>query len=75
MTVTVYLGEKERELSVEVNAIYDKGDWYNPPSCEFEVGTIYDQDGIDVTELVERYENIYKVDFNELAIDEYKNEY
>jgi hypothetical protein len=74
--VTVYLGEKERAFTTNVRCEYDKGDYYQPSSVEFYVeGDIYDEENGVVTDLIERYESIYKVDFNALAIEEFRNEY
>tara|TARA_Y100001938_G_scaffold143057_1_gene215242 strand:- start:3076 stop:3321 length:246 start_codon:yes stop_codon:yes gene_type:complete len=73
--VSVYLGEtSEREFKVNVTCDYCSGDYFTPPSTEFYVDSdVYDdKDGV-VNELIERYESMFNVDFNNLAIEEFKN--
>ena len=73
--VSVLLGEtSERQFKVNVTCEYDGGDYYNPPTSEFYIdGDIYDDlDGV-VNDLIERYESIFKVDFEQMAIDEFKS--
>ncbi len=72
--VTVYLGEKEREFTVEVEAWYDGGDYYTPPDSGMEiVSDVYDENNNNANELVERYERMFKVDFETLAFDSFES--
>ena len=73
--VTVLLGEtSEREFKVNVTCDYCHGDYFTPPDTEFNVDSeIYDEEDVVVTDLIDRYESIFKVDFNYLAIEEFKN--
>ena len=76
--VTVYLGEKrERSFDVTVVCTYSSGDYWTPDEVDYEVASeVWDNDNCtDATELIKRYENIYKVDFKKLAIQEFINEY
>ena len=75
--VTVYLGENDRSFDVSVTCTYCKGDYWTPEDLDFELDAeVWDNDNMcDATLLIERYENINKVDFNKLAIEEFKNEY
>jgi len=72
--VTVLLGEtSEREFTVNVTCDYDNGDYYNPASAEFSIDSDIEEDGLQCNELIERYESIFKVDFMDLAIQEFKD--
>lgn len=76
--VTIILGEKgDRTFAVEVTAYYDKGDYYQPSSVDYEVtGEFYDVENECICDdLVYRYENINKVNIEELAIEEFINQY
>ncbi len=76
--ITVYLGEaQERAFEVEVTKAVFRGDWYTPTDIEYIVSTeVYDSEtGEDCSELIERWERLYKEDFNELAIEEYQNQF
>jgi len=73
--VTVILGEtSEREFKVNVTCDYCAGDYFTPPDTEYYIDSdIYDKEDLCVTDLIDRYERIFKVDFNYLAIEEFKN--
>ena len=72
--VKVLLGEtSEREFTVNVTCDYDSGDYDNEASAEFFLASDIEEDGVECNELIERYENIFKVDFIDLAIEEFKN--
>ena len=74
--VTVLLGEtSERTFTVKVTCEYDKGDYYNPPTADFYLDGDIEEDGCECNDLIERYESIFKVDFERLAIEEFKNLY
>lgn len=76
--VTVVLGEnQERSFDVTVFATYTSGDYWQPDEVDYEVAPeVWDNDNCtDATELIKRYENICKVDFEQLAIQEFINEY
>lgn len=76
--VTVYLGEtSERAFTVEVVKRVFKGDYYTPSDIEYEVSQeVYDAEtGEDCSKLIERWENLYKEDFNSLAIEEFISNY
>jgi len=74
--VSVLLGEtSERTFTVKVKCDYDKGDYYNPPSAEYYLEGDVEEDGCECNELIERYESIFKVDFEALAIEEFKDLY
>jgi len=74
--VTVLLGEtSERQFTVNVTCDYDNGDRNNPPSAEFSIDSDIEEDGVECNELIERYESIFKVDFMDLAIEEFKDLY
>lgn len=76
--VTVVLGaNQERSFDVTVFATYRSGDYWSPDEVDYEVSSdVWDNDNCtDATELIKRYENIYKVDFEQLAIEEFRNEY
>ena len=74
--VTVLLGEtSEREFTVNVTCDYDDGDRDNPASAEFSIDSDIEEDGIECNDLIERYESIFKVDFMDLAIEEFKDLY
>ena len=65
--ITVYLGEaQERAFTVEVVKRVFKGDYYTPSDIEYEVShEVYDAEtGEDCSELIKRWENINKEDFN-----------
>tara|TARA_R110002050_G_scaffold259758_1_gene399262 strand:- start:324 stop:563 length:240 start_codon:yes stop_codon:yes gene_type:complete len=73
--VEVILGEdKERIFTVCVTAWSEGGDYYTPcDSGYFCDSEVYDEFDNNVTELIERYESLYKVDFNQLAINNFNN--
>ena len=74
--VSIILGEKERLFTTMVRCEHVKENYLNPPSVYFFVeGDIYDEENGIVTDLIQRYESIYKVDFESLAIEEFRNEY
>mgnify|MGYP003628111064 CR=1 FL=1 len=74
--VTIILGEtSERTFTVNVTCDYDKGDYNNPPSAEYYLDSDIQEDGSECNKLIDRYESIYKVDFESLAIEEFRNEY
>jgi len=70
--VDVYLND--RRFSVEVTGFSYGGDYYSPADSGYEVDTeIYDEDDNNVTELIQRWERIYKQDFNAIAIDNFND--
>ena len=73
--VTVLLGEtSERLFTVKVTCDHDSGSWDCPPDAEFYIDSdIYDSEGGVVNGLIERYESMFKVDFESLAIEEFKS--
>ena len=75
--VSVYLGEKrEREFSAIVEANYVSGDYYNEEEVDYMVFDLWDEDNCcPADNLIKKYENINKVDFDQLAIQEFINEY
>ncbi len=74
--VTVLLGEtSERQFTVNVTCDYDNGDRNNPPSAEYYLDSDIEEDGVECHELIERYESIFKVNFDALAIEEFKDLY
>ena len=75
--VTVYLGEKDRSFDVTVTCTFCAGDYWTPDEVEYDVESeVWDNDNCcDATELIKRYENINKVDFEQLAVEEFRNEY
>ena len=74
--VSVLLGEtSERTFTVKVTCDYDKGDYYNPPSADYYLDSEIQENGLECNELIERYESIFKVDFEALAIEEFKDLY
>jgi len=75
-TVTVYLGERDRSFNVTITATYCPGDYYTPSDIEYEISEIWDNDNCcDGIDLIQRWENLYKEDFNSLAIEEFRNQY
>ena len=71
--VSVLLGEtSERTFTVKVTCDYDKGDYYNPPTYTYSLEGDIEEDGCECNELIERYESIFKVDFEALAIQEFE---
>jgi allophanate hydrolase subunit 1 len=76
--IKVYLGvSQERAFVVEVTKRVFDGGWYSPTDIEYIVSpTIYDAEtGEDCSELIERWENLYKEDFINLAVQEFQNNY
>jgi len=76
--ITVYLGEVQlRAFVVEVTKQVFRGDYYTPSDVEYIVShEVYDAEtGEDCSELIERWENINKEDFNSLAIEEFMYNY
>jgi hypothetical protein len=74
--VTVLLGEiSERSFTVKVTCDHDSGSWDCPPDTEYYLDSEIQENGLECNELIERYESIFKVDFESLAIEEFKNLY
>ena len=76
--ITVYLGKvQQRAFVVEVTKQVFRGDYYTPSDVEYEVSQeVYDAEtGEDCSELIERWESLYKEDFNSLAIEEFISNY
>ena len=74
--VTVLLGDtSERLFTVNVTCDYCPGDYFTPPDTEYYLDGDVQEDGLECNELIERYESIFKVDFESLAIEEFKNLY
>ena len=71
--VSVLLGEtSERTFTVKVTCEYDAGDWETPPTYTYSLEGDIEEDGCDCSDLIERYESIFKVDFEALAIQEFE---
>lgn len=71
--VDVYLGNDKR-FTVEVTGWSDGGDYYTPADSGYDVDSeVYDENDNNVTELIERWERVYKQDFNSLAIDNFND--
>ena len=71
--VDVYLGNDKR-FTVEVTGWSCRGDYYTPADGGYDVDSeVYDEDDNNVTELIERWERIYKQNFNALAIDNFND--
>ena len=72
--VSVLLGEtSERLFTVKVTCIHDSGSWDCPPDTEYYLDGDVQEDGLECNELIERNESIFKVDFESLAIEEFKS--
>ncbi len=74
--VTVLLGEtSERTFTVKVTCEIHEGDWETPPTYTYYLEGDIEEDGCDCSDLIERYESIFKVDFEALAIEEFEQLY
>lgn len=60
------------ELEVTVEYSHDAGDYWTPPDTYFQY-CLFDRDGQDVTEIVERWAVMTKTDLNEYLYDEFLN--